>query len=100
MRFSLFLACVAVFGCGPEVVVQRVNPEAATDLSDHWNDTDAHETARALIEDCLRNSQWVDRFRAAHPDHSPTVRVYYVSNKTSEHIDAHLFTEDLERALE
>lgn len=77
--------------------VTRLESHTQTDLSGRWNDTDAHLTSEALIYECF-TAGWLREF-ADKTGRKPAVRVASVVNQTDEHIDAHLFIVNFERAM-
>ena len=78
--------------------VNRVDPNAVTDLSGYWNDTDSRLVAEETITDCLRRP-WLAAFRGAHGNAAPQVIVGVIRNRSQEHIATTTFTKDLEREL-
>lgn len=77
--------------------VQRVNPNKITDISTHWNDTDANDVAHAMITQCL-SSAWLSD-ATAKLGHEPRVIVGTIRNKSYEHINVDTFIESLQREL-
>ncbi len=105
-RFSpvaVLAVSVVIFatGClsspGPSTAVQRTNPNAQIDLSGNWNDTDANQVARAMIQDCL-SRPWAARFKA-EKGRDPVVRLWTIKNRSAEHINARFFTKQVEMEL-
>lgn len=88
-------------GCGPppgpSTSVQRVNPNAAVDLSGEWNDTDANQVAKAMIQDCL-SRPWSAKFKQ-EKGKEPVVRLYPIRNRSSEHINWRFFSKQVEMEL-
>lgn len=82
---------------GPNTSVQRINPEAAVDLSGEWNDTDANQVAKAMIQDCL-SRPWSATFKS-EKGRNPVVRLYAIQNRSSEHINWRFFTKQVEMEL-
>ncbi len=82
---------------GPSTSVQRINPEAAVDLSGEWNDTDANQVAKVMIQDCL-SRPWSAKFKA-EKGRDPVVRLYPIKNRSSEHINDRFFTKQVEMEL-
>lgn len=78
--------------------VNRIDPNAVTDESGYWNDTDSRLVANEMITDCLTRP-WVANFKAAHGGAMPTVIVGTIRNRSLEHIATTTFTKDLEREL-
>ena len=83
-------------GCGTKVT--RMEIEESVDLSGRWNDTDSRMVSEAMINDCL-SKPWLNRFFQKHQGNPPVVIVQSVRNRSHEHINAQLFTKDLERAF-
>lgn len=77
--------------------VTRIDPNAVTDLSGRWNDTDSRLVANALIYQSLE-SPWAIRYSEVHGGEAPTVIVGEFRNKTMEHIPVNTFLLDLENA--
>ena len=96
----LFSALVLATGCpppGPSTTVQRINPNAQVDMSGNWNDTDANQVARAMIQDCL-SRPWATSFKA-EKGKVPVVRLWPIKNRSSEHINSRFFTKQVEMEL-
>ena len=72
-------------------------PEARTDLSGGWNDTDSRLTADAMIKDALK-CPWTQRLSQL-TGRTPVVAVVTVLNRTPEPLNTQTFVQDLERAL-
>lgn len=83
-------------GCVKQQVT-RIDPNAVTDLSGRWNDTDSRLVANALIYQSLE-SPWAARYSAVNGGEAPTVIVGDFRNKTLEHIPVNTFLSDLENA--
>ncbi|HUF12653.1 MAG TPA: penicillin-binding protein activator LpoB [Longimicrobiales bacterium] len=92
----LALAAVAVVGCAKQVT--RIDPDAVTDLSGRWNDTDSRLVANALIEQSMIDP-WIRRFNESNGGDMPTVIVGTFRNESMEHIPTGTFVRDVERAL-
>ncbi len=88
---------VSCYASGPARTVQRVNPDAQIDLSGKWNDTDANQVARAMIQDCL-SRPWATSFKAQH-NRPPVVRLWPIKNRSSDHIQTMFFTKQVEMEL-
>jgi TolB-like protein len=78
--------------------VTRIDPNAVTDLSGRWNDTDSRLVANALIYQSLE-SPWALRYSEVHGGDAPTIIVGEFRNKTMEHIPVSTFLLDLENAF-
>ncbi len=93
----LFLgAMMAACASAPEV--KRKEVDAKIDLSGRWNDTDSRMVAEAMIKDCL-SRPWLIKFSQKHGGNAPVVIVGTVRNRSHEHINAQVFTKNLEREL-
>lgn len=91
-------ALVLLPGCGASKTVERVDPNAAIDLSGEWNDTDSRLVADEMINDLLARP-WFPEFKAASSGRPPVVIVGTVRNRTDEHIQTTAFIRNLERDL-
>jgi len=97
---AIAAAVTLVTGCatsGPSTTVQRVNPNAAVDLSGNWNDTDANQVARAMIQDCLTRP-WATKYKS-DKGKEPVVRLWPIKNRSSEHINTKFFTKQVEMEI-
>ncbi|MCK4305694.1 MAG: penicillin-binding protein activator LpoB [Candidatus Eisenbacteria sp.] len=83
--------------CGGKTVT-RLSPEATTDLSGRWNDTDSRLVAEAMIADCL-NRPWTAQHMQGHSGKLPVVIAGAIRNLSTEHIAVGTFLNDIERAL-
>jgi uncharacterized protein (TIGR02722 family) len=92
----LGLIAAGTSGCVKQQVT-RIDPNAVTDLSGRWNDTDSRLVANALIYQSLESS-WAIRYSQVHGGEAPTVIVGEFRNKTMEHIPVNTFLTDLENA--
>jgi hypothetical protein len=86
-----------VSGCWTKRVT-RIEPDAVTDLSGRWNDTDSRLVANQLVEQTL-GAGWAKRYTDAHGGEAPTIVVGAFSNRTLEHIAIGTFVKDIEKAL-
>ena len=77
--------------------VTRIDPDAVTDLSGRWNDTDSRLVANELISSSL-TEPWLRRYTEASGGEAPVVIVGSFRNRTMEHIAVNTFVRDLERA--
>ena len=84
-------------GC-TSVRVTRVEPNAVTDLSGRWNDTDSRLVAGAIVEQAL-SGPWLERAASARGGRTPAIIVGAFANRTMEHIPVTTFTRDVERAF-
>jgi hypothetical protein len=78
--------------------VTRIEPNAVTDLSGRWNDTDSRLVANQLVEQTL-GAGWAKRYSDAHGGEAPTIMVGAFNNRTLEHIAVGTFVKDIENAL-
>jgi TolB-like protein len=78
--------------------VTRIEPNAVTDLSGRWNDTDSRLVANQLVEQTL-TAGWAKRYTDTHGGEAPAVLVGSFTNRTMEHIAVGTFVKDIERAL-
>jgi len=88
---------VSCYTSGPTRTVQRINPDAQVDLSGKWNDTDANQVARAMIQDCL-SRPWATSFKAQN-NRLPVVRLWPIKNRSSDHMNTMFFTKQVEMEL-
>lgn len=89
--------CLVACAGGNGKSVSRIDAESTTDLSGKWNDTDSRLVADEMIGSCLSSAK-IDRLINSM-DHTPTVVIGKVRNKSHEHISIETFTKDMERAL-
>ena len=94
---GIFIAVAGFSGCASQPKVTRTAVEKTIDLSGRWNDTDSRLVAEEMIKDCL-DRPWFNTFHEKS-NHEPVVIVGTVMNRSSEHINAQLFIEDLEKNL-
>ena len=76
--------------------VTRIDPDAVTDLSGRWNDTDSRLVANALIEQSMIDP-WIRRFNEANGGDMPTVIVGTFRNESMEHIPTGTFVRDVDK---
>lgn len=93
----LLTALTLASGCAGKQVT-RIDPDAVTDLSGRWNDTDSRLVANALIEQSLGNP-WAARYATSHGGQAPAVIVGEFANRSHEHIPVGTFIRDLESAF-
>lgn len=93
----LLTALTLAAGCAGKQVT-RIDPDAVTDLSGRWNDTDSRLVANALIEQSLGNP-WASRYATSHGGQAPAVIVGEFANRSHEHIPVGTFIRDLESAF-
>lgn len=87
----VFLVLI-IFACSRSVT--RVSPDTQIDLSGRWNDSDSRMVANKMVEEFLNSPRYKEY--AAQNGSRPAIIVGYVSNKTSEHIDADNFIKKFE----
>ncbi len=101
MKKRILVLAIAAVGlltttsCARKVV--RVDTTEQIDLSGRWNDTDARLSAEALSSQVLLGD-WLTT-HMIDKKKKPVVIVGLVRNKSHEHIDAELFTKEMEKAL-
>ncbi|NJB82412.1 penicillin-binding protein activator LpoB [Wenyingzhuangia aestuarii] len=101
MKKGLLIVALSVLGvftitsCSRKIT--RVATDEQIDISGRWNDTDARLSAEALSDQIVMGD-WIHEFRT-QTGKKPTVIVGLVRNKSHEHIDAELFTIEVEKAL-
>ncbi|MBO9562173.1 MAG: penicillin-binding protein activator LpoB [Niastella sp.] len=78
--------------------VTRIDPSEQIDLSGRWNNTDSRVTAEKMIDDIL-GDKWVGDYQQGHSGNRPVVIVGFVTNKSTEHIDAETFMKDVEQSF-
>ena len=94
LPFLLF-ALLLGFSCSRQV--QRIETDTTIDLSGRWNDTDARLTAAELVTEIM-GRPWLER-HVNKTGKEPVVIVGMVENKSHEHIEAEVFTKELEKAF-
>lgn len=82
---------------GPSVRVTRVDPNRQIDMSGNWNDADANQVARIMIQDCM-SRPWANRFRQKHGK-DPVVRLGRVRNRTAEPINVRFYAKQVEAEI-
>jgi hypothetical protein len=92
---SLFLLIIITFGCSPKV--SRINSDQEIDLSGRWNDTDSRLVSEQMVQDAL-SRPWLTNYSEDH-NRQPFIVIGTVKNKTSEHISAETFINDIEREI-
>ncbi len=99
LKRAVLLAAALVIpaGCASKQVT-RIDPDAVTDLSGRWNDTDSRLVANALIEQSLGHA-WASRYAASNGGAAPAVIVGDFANRSHEHIAVGTFIRDLEAAF-
>jgi penicillin-binding protein activator len=93
----LLLAASFLIGSSCNRQVQRIDTESTIDLSGRWNDTDARLTSAELVTEIM-SRPWLER-HVSRTGRQPVVIVGMVENKSHEHIEAEVFTKELEKAF-
>jgi len=103
MRFKKLVIPVAfatsmmlVSSCSRKVT--RIDPSQQVDLSGNWNSTDARQVAEEMTGTIL-NATWLINHLSDHAGKKPVVIVGMVYNKSHEHIEAEIFTKEVERSF-
>ncbi len=103
MRFKKLVIPVAfatsmmlVSSCSRKVT--RIDPSQQVDLSGNWNNTDARQVAEEMTGTIL-NATWLINHLSDHAGKKPVVIVGMVYNKSHEHIEAEIFTKEVERSF-
>jgi uncharacterized protein (TIGR02722 family) len=91
----LGIMVLGLTGCATQVI--RKDTKDVVDLSGRWNDTDARMVAEEMVKTCTEG-RWISQFNK-DKGRDPVVIVGTVTNRSHEHINARVFTEDLEMAL-
>ena len=92
-----FLLFALLLGASCNRQVQRIDTDTTVDLSGRWNDTDARLTAAELVTEIM-GRPWLER-HVSKTGSEPVVIVGMVENKSHEHIEAEVFTKELEKAF-
>lgn len=96
--FLIGIFGVSLTGCEKSQRVERVDPSEVLDYQVKFDEDDAREVARAMIDDAL-SRPWLDNWLADSGGKRPTIIVGDVLNNTSDYIDSGLFTVAFERDL-
>lgn len=92
-----FLLFALLIGSACNRQVQRIDTDTTVDLSGRWNDTDARLTAAELVSEIM-GQPWLERHKRS-TGKEPIVIVGMVENKSHEHIEAEVFTKEIEKAF-
>jgi penicillin-binding protein activator len=94
---ALSLLIITVLSSCQTRQVTRIDPATEIDLSGRWNDTDSRKVADQMIYDLFES----DKFKeyATQLGHKPVIIVGFISNKTSEHIDADNYVKKFEAVI-
>lgn len=97
-RLMVALAALTL-GCGSgQARVERISPDAPTDLSGNWNDTDSRLVADEMVREAL-TYPWARRFMEQRGGQRPAVVVGRVRNLSTEHINTNTFVRDMVAAF-
>lgn len=97
--FLAALACgVCLGGCSNNWKISRRDPESVKDYDYRFDEDDAREVSRAMIEDCLKRP-WIDAWEAGHDGKDPLIVLGNVRNKTEDYVNTDLFTSPMQREL-
>ncbi len=83
--------------CSPNWKVKRIDPEKTVDLDYRFDDEDAKQIARGMIEDAL-GKPWINEYMAVN-EKRPMVVVGNVKNETEDYINPDLFTDVIQEEL-
>lgn len=86
---------IATTSCARKVT--RIDTNEVIDISGRWNDTDARLSAEDLSAQIV-TGDWITDYMMASGK-KPVVIVGLVRNKSHEHIDAEIFTKEVEKSL-
>lgn len=95
MAVMSFVVLIATTSCARKVT--RIDTNEQIDISGRWNDTDARLSAEALSAQIV-TGDWITDY-VQQTGKKPVVIVGLVRNKSHEHIDAEVFTNEVEKAL-
>jgi penicillin-binding protein activator len=95
---AALLGAVVMFSVSCSRKVTRIDPSEQIDLSGRWNNTDSKLTAQEMIKTIL-GAKWVGDHQEGHNGQRPVVIVGFVTNKSSEHIEAETFVKDVEQSF-
>ncbi|MGY5354644.1 penicillin-binding protein activator LpoB [Wenyingzhuangia sp. IMCC45467] len=90
-----FVAVLVTTSCARKVT--RIDTNEVIDISGRWNDTDARLSAEDLSAQIV-TGDWISN-HLVETGEKPVVIVGLVRNKSHEHIDAEVFTVEVEKAL-
>lgn len=86
----------ATVSCSRQVT--RIDPGEQIDLSGRWNNTDSRLTAEEMTKTIL-GANWLTDHLSGKGGQKPVVIVGFVTNKSSEHIEAETFVKDVEQSF-
>ncbi|MEQ8273828.1 MAG: hypothetical protein RMA76_40210 [Deltaproteobacteria bacterium] len=87
--------------CGPNKRVTRTSSDstAGGDLSGYWNDIDAQQVAKVMIESCLRHP-WSSNYQSENGGQRAVVKLAGVIKRTDDrNINTQFFSKKLEEEL-
>lgn len=93
--FLMMLIASGYMSCTSPRDVSRVDESKQVDLSGRWNDTDSRLVSQEMVKDGLGRSWLIDFVE--EKGKKPVIIVGIVKNKTSEHISAETFINDIEK---
>lgn len=93
-------ACLCIAGCANasgerNAQVTRVDPETVIDYDYRFDDEDARQVYRGMVNDAL-SKPWIDNWVREHGGKRPIVLVGNVRNETQDYIDTKLITKRIE----
>ncbi|HED52597.1 MAG TPA: penicillin-binding protein activator LpoB [Phycisphaerales bacterium] len=94
---GLMALAVILGGCSKNWQVKRIDPDTVVDLDYRFDDDDAREVARGMIDDAL-SRPWIGEHMAVH-EKRPLIVVGSVKNETEDYIDPDLFTDVIQEEL-
>ena len=97
MKKIMILNLMMLILCSCSTNVKRLAPEAVTDLSGKWNDTDSRVVSEEMINDISNQPFIANKLKKSGI--KPTIIVGNIRNLTSEHIQTGTFIKDLEKYL-
>lgn len=103
IRLSIVCAAlsVGVVACGPNKRVTRTTSDSTDggDLSGYWNDIDAQQVAKVMVDACLRHP-WASNYQTDHAGQRPVVKLAGVIKRTDDrNINTQFFSKQLEEEL-
>lgn len=92
------IVALMLASCGSNEVQRLETGKEEKVLSDKWNDYDSKLVADEMIGDML-SFPWIKRFQEETGKKRPTVTVFNIQNKSSEHIPVDTFINDIKRVI-
>lgn len=93
--------CLGMVACGPPKKVTRTSADSTEggDLSGYWNDIDAQQVAKVMIEACLKHP-WSSSYQSEHGGERAVVKLAGVIKRTDDrNINTQFFSKQLEEEL-